>query len=178
MPTVYLGLGSNLGDRAAMLRAAAAALPPHVALTRWSSLYDTAPQLIEDQPRFLNAAVCGITTLEPHQLLRAVKDIEQSLGRVPGPRYGPRAIDIDLLLYDDLVLSSDTLVIPHPHLPERAFVLVPLAEIAPELPIAGLHQTVSALAARVLGSDGVRRIGPLVTDRAVPYNADGCGQAT
>lgn len=177
MAVAYLGLGSNLGDRAATLRAALEALAGPLAALRVSSAYDTAPQLVEDQPRFLNAAVCGVTALAPLALLGAVKQIEAELGRVPGPRYGPRALDIDILLYDDLVLDSDALVIPHPRLAERAFALLPLAEIAPEVPHPQLGRTIASLAAAIAPEGDVRRVGPLVGSTAIPYNAGVYGQA-
>ena len=170
MRTAYLGLGSNLGDRAANLRAALAALAPHLAVARVSSLYDTAPQLVTDQPRFLNAALSGATDLDPLALLRAVKAIEVAIGRVPGPRYGPRTLDIDLLLVDNLVLSTPELILPHPRLTERAFVLVPLAEIAPDLRHPILGSTMAELAARVVASGDVRRLGPLALHSPPRYN--------
>ena len=160
--TAYLGLGSNLGDRAAMLRAAVSALAAHLQVSAVSSLYDTAPQLVTDQPRFLNAALAGITRLEPLALLRAVKDIETALGRVPGPRYGPRALDIDLLLVDDVVLDTPELTLPHPRLAERAFALLPLAEIAPMLRLPPAGPTIADLARAIAGTGDVRRVGPLV----------------
>ena len=157
---VYLGLGSNLEDRDAHLRQALAALEPHITVVRLSSVYDTAPVLVADQPRFHNV-VCGVeTALDPMALLRLAKHIEVTLGRVPGPRYGPRVIDIDILLYGQIVLEVPELTIPHPRLAERAFVLVPLAEIAPSLrhPVLGI--TIAELAAAVCEQD-VQAIGPL-----------------
>jgi 2-amino-4-hydroxy-6-hydroxymethyldihydropteridine diphosphokinase len=161
MRTAYLGLGSNLGDRAGNLRAALAALAVHLTIQQVSSVYDTAPQLVLDQPRFLNAALSGATDLDPLALLRAAKAAEVALGRVPGLRYGPRVIDIDLLLVDQLVLSTRELTLPHPRLSERAFALLPLAEIAPDLRHPVLGSTMAELAALALLGDA-RRLGPLV----------------
>jgi 2-amino-4-hydroxy-6-hydroxymethyldihydropteridine diphosphokinase len=157
---VYLGLGSNLGDRDAHLRAALSALPPAVTVTRVSSVYDTAPELVTEQPRFHNIVCAGTTALSPEALLRTLKTLETALGREPGPRYGPRTVDIDILLYDDLVLRTPELTIPHAHMAERAFVLAPLAELAPELRHPVLGRTVRALAADLAEAD-VRRVGPL-----------------
>lgn len=158
---VYLGLGSNLGDRAANLYAAMAALAPELRLTAVSAVYETAPMHVEDQPDFLNLVCAGRTALAPLPLLRRLKQIERELGRLPGPRYGPRAIDLDLLLYDDIVLSTPELSVPHPRMLERAFVLAPLAEIAPALRHPLWSTTAAALAAS-RDAAGVRRIGPLL----------------
>jgi 2-amino-4-hydroxy-6-hydroxymethyldihydropteridine diphosphokinase len=157
---VYLGLGSNLGDRAAHLRAALAALAALVRITHVSAVYETAALYLTEQPDFYNLACAGETTLGAVELLRAVKRLEGELGRTPGVRYGPRVIDIDLLFYDDLILQTSELGLPHPRLTERAFVLMPLAEIAPRLrhPVSGCE--VTALAASMAQS-GVHRIGPL-----------------
>jgi 2-amino-4-hydroxy-6-hydroxymethyldihydropteridine diphosphokinase len=158
---VYLGLGSNQGDRDALLRAALDRLRPYVTVERLSSVYDTAPLLVTEQPRFHNLVAAGRTSLTPLALLRAAKQIERALGRVPGPRYGPRPIDIDLLFYDDLVLHSAELTLPHPRVAERAFVLAPLAEIAPDLRHPTLSNTAAELAAALAGAD-VRALGPLL----------------
>src|SRR5262249_7192760 len=152
--------GSNLDDRDANLRRALAALPPAVFAERISSVYDTAPLLVTEQPRFHNLVCSGRTALEPLDLLRAVKRIEVWVGRKPSPRYGPRVMDIDILLYDDLVLETPELTVPHPHLAERAFVLAPLAELAPDLSHPRLGVAVAQLLLAVAGAD-VRRIGPL-----------------
>lgn len=159
--TVYLGLGSNLGDRDEYLRSAIRALADAVAVERISGVYDTAPLLVANQPRFHNLVVVGRTSLGPRELLRFVKGIEASAGRAPGGvRYGPRVLDVDILLYDDLSLSTPELTIPHPRIAERAFVLAPLAEIAPELRLPALGRTVAELHAGLADAD-VRRIGVL-----------------
>ena len=157
---VYLGLGSNLGNRAANLRMALCYLPPLARIEEVSSLYETAPLGGEEQPPFYNA-VCRIDTgLGPEALLRHLKQIEFAIGRRPGPRWGPRPIDLDILLCGDRVLAREGLVIPHPLLAERAFVLVPLAELAPDLrhPVLGkpVGELLSALDEAALS--GVRRI--------------------
>ncbi len=133
MSIVYLALGSNLGDRAANLEAARNALAPQVALAAASGIYETDPWGYADQPAFLNQVVQAETQLDPLGLLDHLKNIEQALGRRQTFRYGPRLIDLDILLYDDLVYEDARLTIPHPRLVERAFVLVPLAELAPRL---------------------------------------------
>jgi len=136
--TAYLGLGSNLGDRQANLAKAIELLGQRLRLEKVSSIYDSGPVGNVDQPRFLNL-VCQITThLTPTGLLALAKGIESRLGRV-GPSGAPRTIDIDILFYGDQVLKTPELVIPHPRLTERAFVLVPLVEIAPDLvhPVSG-----------------------------------------
>ncbi len=137
---VYLGLGTNLGDRLANLKHAADALPPQVSLLRASSIYETEPWGYRDQPAFLNQVLEARTDLPPEALLRHLKRIERKLGRRPTFRYGPRLVDLDILFYGDLVINLLGLLIPHPQLADRAFVLVPLAELAPTLrhPISGL----------------------------------------
>jgi 2-amino-4-hydroxy-6-hydroxymethyldihydropteridine diphosphokinase len=130
---IYLSLGSNLGDRLVNLSTAISSLSPSIKLLAQSSVYDTAPWGYVDQPTFLNLVVKASTTLDPYEVLRFIKGIEISMGRQENFLYGPRLIDLDILFYDELVLDSPELIIPHPHLAERAFVLVPLAEIAPDL---------------------------------------------
>jgi 2-amino-4-hydroxy-6-hydroxymethyldihydropteridine diphosphokinase len=137
--TVYLSLGSNLGDRLANLHEAVERLRrlEGVSVERVSAAYESEPVGVTDQPRFLNLAAQISTTLDPLELLDAAKRIEREMGRQPGPRWGPRLIDIDLLLYGDASLQSPRLTLPHPEMMRRAFVLVPLAEIAPDLPLPG-----------------------------------------
>lgn len=133
MTIAYLGLGSNLGDRKQNLAQALELVSQQVAVEQLSSIYETEPVGYKQQPLFLNA-VCRISTkLSPEQLLGLAKEIEAKLGRIPSFHNAPRLIDIDILFYGDEVVSSRELTIPHPHLAERAFVLVPLAEIAPGL---------------------------------------------
>ena len=130
----YLSLGSNLGDRAANLWEAVRRLGelPDCAAPRISRLYESAPVGRPDQPWFLNAALFTLTRLSPRELLRAAQGIERDMGREPVERWGPRLIDIDILLYGDEVVRSDDLVVPHPELWNRRFVLVPLAELLPD----------------------------------------------
>jgi 2-amino-4-hydroxy-6-hydroxymethyldihydropteridine diphosphokinase len=132
----YLGLGSNEGDRLGALRAAREELGRRaVTVVASSSVYETAPQgEVLAQPDFLNACLAIDTELDPEGLLDACKDVERALGRVPGgPRHGPRPIDVDVLLLGDLVHSSERLILPHPEVTARRFVLEPLLEIDPDL---------------------------------------------
>ncbi len=135
---IGLGLGANLGDAPAAISRALRVLEErgHVRVDKISSLYRTRPWGPVAQPDFANACAVGETDLTPHALLDEVKAVEIALGRVTTERWGPRAIDIDILFYDGAVLESSDLVIPHESLFERAFVLIPLAEIAPDLRIA------------------------------------------
>ncbi|MBI2861550.1 MAG: 2-amino-4-hydroxy-6-hydroxymethyldihydropteridine diphosphokinase [Chloroflexi bacterium] len=133
MARVFLGLGSNVGDREALMRQAIERLRALGRILKLSALYETEPVGLADQPWFLNAVCLLETPLPPHDLLMQVKQIERELGRTPTVRYGPRAVDIDLLLYDQEVVASEDLLVPHSNLPERTFVLVPLVEIAPEV---------------------------------------------
>jgi len=130
MSTIYLALGSNLGDRAHNLRSAIDLLAPEVTVQNISSVYETKPQYVREQPLFLNAALQATTSLAPHDLLSFLKSTEEKVGRIPSFPNGPRTVDLDILLYDDVVLHSPTLTIPHPRMSERAFVLTPLNDIA------------------------------------------------
>ena len=134
MTRAYIGLGSNLGDREATIRAALAALPGVVAV---SELRETAPVGVVDQPPFLNGAAALETELTPRELLDALLAVEQGLGRERRERWGPRTIDLDLLLYGDETIDEPGLDVPHPRLHERRFALEPLAELEPELVIPG-----------------------------------------
>jgi 2-amino-4-hydroxy-6-hydroxymethyldihydropteridine diphosphokinase len=137
----YVGLGSNLGDREGTILAAAERLGPH----RLSRIRETEPWGYADQPWFLNAAAELETELAPRELLERLLEIERGLGRTRnGPRYGPRTVDLDLLLYGDLVVAEPGLTVPHPRLAERMFVLEPLFELNAGLSIPG-HGPVGAL---------------------------------
>ena len=135
MATVYIGLGSNLGDREATIRAAVDRLRAHpqIKVTAESSLIETAPVGgPAGQPTFLNGAAALETDLEPDALLDVLKGIERDLGRRPRTRWGPREIDLDLLLFEDRVIETARLTVPHPLMAQRRFVLAPLSEIAPD----------------------------------------------
>ncbi|MCS7163513.1 MAG: 2-amino-4-hydroxy-6-hydroxymethyldihydropteridine diphosphokinase [Thermodesulfovibrio sp.] len=133
MHKVYLLLGSNLGNREKNIEKAINELMLcGVRILKKSSLYNTAPWGYTEQPDFLNQAVEGLTSFEPTALLREIKKIERKMGRVETLRYGPRVIDIDIIFYDNIVFESKDLVIPHPLMHKREFVLKPLCEIAPD----------------------------------------------
>lgn len=149
MENVYIGLGSNLADPNAQVEAALAVLAklPATRLVARSRRYRSAPWGRADQPEFVNAVAHLHTAMPPHDLLHALLAIERAAGRVrDGTRWGPRVLDLDILVYGDRVLNESGLHVPHPHLHERAFVLAPLAEIAPDLEIPGLGSVVYLLA--------------------------------
>jgi 2-amino-4-hydroxy-6-hydroxymethyldihydropteridine diphosphokinase len=160
MPTIIvtLALGTNLGDRPGNLRAAITALAPTVTVLRQSFIYETLPWGVIDQPSFLNMVISGKTRQKPQELLKNLKELETQLGRVPSIHYGPRKIDIDILFYDNLLFESPELTLPHPHLHERAFVLVPLADLMPEQIHPLLGKTIRQLLAE-MDTTGVKRYG-------------------
>lgn len=154
---VFLGVGTNLGDRRANLAAAQIAVSEFVIIQKTSRVYETAPWGITDQPDFLNQAWEVTTVLPPLELLRRLKAVETVLGRKPSVRFGPRLIDIDILLYSNLMFRSADLVIPHPRISERAFVLAPLADLEPDMVIPGMKHTVAQLLGRQ-GKQGIKEL--------------------
>jgi 2-amino-4-hydroxy-6-hydroxymethyldihydropteridine diphosphokinase len=156
--TVYLSLGSNLGDRAANLETAIQHLGELGVVTARSSLYETEPVEVERQPWFLNCAVALETELMPKQFLSRVLAIEQKMGRRRTQTKGPRTIDIDLLLFGGSVVDTLALTIPHPAMHERRFVLEPLAEIAPEVRHPVFKKTVREMLAALPPGAAVRKI--------------------
>jgi 2-amino-4-hydroxy-6-hydroxymethyldihydropteridine diphosphokinase len=158
--SVYLSLGANLGNRAANLRLALRYLSSLAPAREVSSLYETAPVGNADQPTFYNA-VCRVATgLTPGALLQYLKSVEFEIGRRPAPKWASRPLDLDLLLYGERVIDAPGLTVPHPRLVERGFVLVPLAEIAPELRHPLLGRSIAEIASSLPEGDlaSVRRV--------------------
>ena len=181
--TAYLGLGSNLGDRLAALRGALCALENHPCIRvdmigGVASLYETSPIGVgADQPVYLNSAVRVTTALAPPALLETTLTIEASLGRVRRQRWGARTIDLDLLLYDDLVINDARLTVPHPELARRRFVLEPLAEIAGEVLHPVLGVTIATLA-RQVHAPGAPDAPLRVADGGWPYQSCNIARST
>ena len=158
--TVYLSLGTNLGDRAANLKQAITSLPPQMRVKAKSKVYETPPWGYTEQDAFLNQVVKVTTYLEPEPLLKHLKRLEVALGRKATFRYGPRLIDLDILFFDDLVYESPALTIPHPHVHERGFVLLPMMDIAPD----HVHPVTKRSIREMIGLCN--------TDGIVPYGAN------
>ena len=159
--TAYLGLGSNLGNRQKNLAQAVKGLGSgqDISVLRTSGIYETVPWGLTGQPDFLNLVAEISTHLSPHLLLDRVKELENESGRQPSPRFGPRLIDVDILLYGNCVVDEPDLKIPHASLHLRAFALVPLAELAPEAVHPVLGSTIAQLADQVDGLEGVGLLG-------------------
>lgn len=150
MPVVYIGIGSNLGNREEnCLKAVKFMSSGKIVVRRLSSLYETEPWGEHDQPKFINMVAEAETSIEPFELLKTLKAIESKMGRTESGRWGPRVIDLDILFYDNLVLRTPELTIPHPLIGEREFVLRPLAEIAPDVVHPVLKKTIRELLAGV-----------------------------
>lgn len=157
---IVLGLGSNQGDRVRNLERALGDLGRDVVFEDISWVYETEPVGFRDQPNFLNLVCMGYTRLNPRELLQRAKEIERRLGRKPGPRFGPRPIDVDILAYGDRIVALPGLEIPHPRLRERRFVLEPLAEIAPDWRDPRDGKSAKELLDELEASEGVRPFGP------------------
>lgn len=153
MPVAYIGLGSNLGDRQKQFELALAEMQEEgLAIEKLSPFIETAPYGVLDQPAFLNAACAVRTDLAPQDLLHLLLDIEQRLGRVRKMRWGPRSIDLDLLLYGQQIIDEPDLTVPHPDMKNRLFVLRPLADIAPGLLHPQLKRTIAQLLHELQGT--------------------------
>jgi 2-amino-4-hydroxy-6-hydroxymethyldihydropteridine diphosphokinase len=145
LEVIYLSLGTNLGNRVENLDAVKKELIREVTILSCSPIYETEPWGYLDQPDFLNQVLAVETELSPVELLEFIKKVEKKIGRKPNFRYGPRIVDIDILLYGDRIIQDQDLVIPHPSLRERAFVLIPLADLNPELIYPGTELSISDL---------------------------------
>lgn len=159
LTAVYLGLGSNLGNRKANITAALQRLTavPEITLVRQASYYETEPVGYQDQDWFLNTVALFETALLPLELLQQMQQIELALGRVRTIRWGPRTIDIDLLFYGEQIINTPELIVPHPRILERAFVVVPLLEIAPDLQYPGKGK-INTLVAPVVEEQRISRL--------------------
>ena len=150
-------MGSNLGDRYANLQRAVDELQKFLTVTAVSPVYSTEPWGDVDQPAFLNICVAAVGSLSPYDLLALIKKAEQDLGRTPSRHWGPRLIDIDILFYDDLILNDEKLIIPHPHIAERSFVLAPLAVIIPNFKHPQTGMSIQEMLDRI-DTSGVERL--------------------
>ena len=179
MPTAYIGLGANLpspaGEPETTLAAAVARLAALGRVLACSKLYSTRPVGMAEQPRFLNAAVALETNLAPRALLEGLLEMEREFGRdrAAGIENGPRTLDLDILLYGDLVLGEHGLAVPHPRMAERAFVLAPLKDIAAEVRDPRSQVTVGELFERVRGEDASKGVNRNVSDAFVQVESDG-----
>ena len=142
---IYLSLGTNLGNREMNLEGVKSDLPPLVEILDCSPVYQTKPWGYLDQPDFLNQVLAVETSLSPRELLEYIKGIEKKIGREPSFRFGPRIVDIDILFYGDRIIQEEELIIPHPRIKDRAFVLIPLANIDPDLNYPGTESSISDL---------------------------------
>jgi len=166
MAEVFIGIGSNVGPREENIRRAIVLLSQKAEILSVSSMYETEPMYLEGQRWFINCVVKAKTKLTPREFLKCLKQVEVMLGREEGERYGPRTIDLDLLLYGDQVVSLEGLAVPHARLRERGFVLVPLVEIEPDLVVPSTGRTVSQLLKELHCDKQVRKLRVEPADQA------------
>ncbi|MBI4734410.1 MAG: 2-amino-4-hydroxy-6-hydroxymethyldihydropteridine diphosphokinase [Rubrobacteridae bacterium] len=161
MSHAFLGLGSNLGDRVGNLKSAALLLQQHsrIKITKMSSVYETEPIGNVEQPGFLNCVILTETDLAPNELLKVVNQIEMDLKRERSIRWGPRTIDIDILLFENKKINEPELIIPHPRICERAFVLVPLLELSPQIEIPGVGKAKDCV--DIVQGQGIKKLAAL-----------------
>lgn len=169
MATVYLSLGSNVGDRLALLRRALQELQSIVLIGKVSSVFETTPVGIQNQGNFLNMAVCGTTSLGPEELMNALLAIEKSLGRVRENQGGPRTLDIDILFYDHITWNDANLRIPHPRYNQRLFVLAPLCQINEQLICPVLQKSMKTLRMELNTQEQVVPVAQLPIPSPKPY---------
>lgn len=167
---IYLGVGSNMGNKESNLAQAFKLLAPDISVVQVSSLYETEPVGYKDQPWFLNCACCAYTDLSPLQLLDYVKHIEEQLGRILSFKDSPRPIDIDVLFYGDETVKTDLLTVPHPRIHERTFVLAPMAELDPDHIHPIKRQTITQMLSAVASEGRIRRRNwsPLFAEELIP----------
>jgi 2-amino-4-hydroxy-6-hydroxymethyldihydropteridine diphosphokinase len=164
MTEVFIGIGSNLGDRQANIISAVKTLSHHAKIKQTSSLFETAPEGFINQPDFLNCVVSIETDVKPMPLLRLLRKTEKGLGRQESFRNAPRPIDLDILFYGDQLINQKGMEIPHPRLHERAFVLVPMVQIAPQFVHPALHKTMQQLLSELAKGKRVEKWGELSLD--------------
>jgi 2-amino-4-hydroxy-6-hydroxymethyldihydropteridine diphosphokinase len=164
MTEVFIGIGSNMGDRLDNLASAASLLAQECEIKQISSVFETGPEGYVAQPDFLNCVVKGETGLTPLELLDELKSIEKIIGRIPSFRNAPRTIDLDILFYGDKVINQQGLEIPPPRLHERAFVLVPMVQITPQFIHPALHKTMQQLLSELAKGQRVEKWGELTLD--------------
>ena len=164
---ILLGLGSNLGDRLANLQSGVALLAHALGVVECSSVYETEPWGHKGQPKFLNLVCRACAAVSPDELLRLCQETERAVGRTRTFKYGPRVLDVDVLAFGDSVIDTPNLVVPHPRLTERRFVLVPLAEVAPKWVHPVMGKTASELLREVEDGGEVRTWGPPLAGRSV-----------
>ena len=169
--TIYLSLGTNLGNRLANLETAIQYLESRFNSLKRSSIYETPPWGFKEQPPFRNMVVVVQSNYSPRKVLKIIKSIEKKMGRKTSFRYGPRLIDIDILLYDQIIFKSEWLIIPHPRIADRAFVLVPLAEIAPDLVHPELEENIQELL-KYFDTGCIKRYEPSILDLEQSENSE------